>query len=211
MSRDLTKWPRLIVVGEPVTQEQANEILIRTQSAYLSTNDTQFAKQVTGVFGCVNVNSSFLEEATTVALGILGLEYLNNSRIVSCWIGGPHGWCDWNGHIGTSNYNIGKWPSLEEVHEEWATIAAAFPYLRLRAQLIGDEGEGQVVAQWEIAAGMATSIELEPTPLAPLEPANYLSILAPLGERGVSLERLRRAVIQVRASVYDRSRAEVHQ
>ncbi len=69
----------------------------------------------------------------------LDLSYLQNSRIVSSWIGGPHGWCDWNGKIYTSNYNIGKWPSIEEVYNDWIKIAEAFPYLELKCQLMNHE------------------------------------------------------------------------
>lgn len=32
---DLTKWPRLLVTGTPVTEEQANEILVRTANLWL--------------------------------------------------------------------------------------------------------------------------------------------------------------------------------
>ena len=52
------------------------------------------------------------------------LEYLSNHRIVSSWIGGPHGWCNWEGNIGCNNYNIGKHPSCKEVYNEWIKMSA---------------------------------------------------------------------------------------
>lgn len=35
---DLTKWPRLLVTGQPVTEDQANDILIRTDDWYIVGN-----------------------------------------------------------------------------------------------------------------------------------------------------------------------------
>jgi hypothetical protein len=72
-------------------------------------------------------------------IGALDLHYLHNSRIASSWVGGPHGWCDWSGAITSANYNIGKWPSVREVFDDWSAIAAAFPFLRLWSQLYSGE------------------------------------------------------------------------
>ena len=41
-TRELTKWPRLPVVGKRITEEQANEILIRTNQWFFSTNDKEW-------------------------------------------------------------------------------------------------------------------------------------------------------------------------
>jgi hypothetical protein len=41
----LPKWPGLLVVGKPVTREQAMEIIIRTDSLWFSTNDYKFSKE----------------------------------------------------------------------------------------------------------------------------------------------------------------------
>lgn len=163
---DLPKWPGMTVVGQKVTKDQAKEILIRTLG-YMSGNNTardnkyqaylfgvelppQFASKILGV-------DDFLKEkldgdwkkvhdyknAIKEELGLLfELEYLCNYRVISAWIGGPHGWCDWNGNIFCNNYNIGKWPSIKAVEEEWAVIAAAFPYLDLVCTLHnGETGE----------------------------------------------------------------------
>ncbi|PWI16039.1 hypothetical protein DI272_19095 [Streptomyces sp. Act143] len=204
---ELTKWPRLLVTGQPVTEEQANDILIRTANLWLMhTNDREWTAIVGEVLGMENGPHGFWTPDSTKAaverLRCLDLEWLYTSRIASSWIGGPHGWCNWDGTIGSTNYNIGKWPDVESVTEEWQQIAAAFPYLDLRAQLVTDEGSGELAAEWTVAAGRAT--HREPAPGEPLitEPNNldefdFLHRLFVGGERGVPLPRLRAAVAQV--------------
>jgi hypothetical protein len=70
---------------------------------------------------------------------VLELEYLGNQLFASCYIGGPHGWCDLKGNIFQSDKNVGKWPSVGEVLEDWAKIAERLPFLSLRAQLFNYE------------------------------------------------------------------------
>lgn len=226
MTRDLTKWPRLLVVGEPVTETQANEILVRTcQPAYLSSNDREFDEAVRNILGFQN---EWLRHGPEVGpeerlrqlravwdhnkrreeeLGVISMEYLDNSRIASSWVGGSHGWCDWDGTIGCSTYNVGKWPTVEELTSEWAEIAQAFPYLNLRAQVVSDEGnDTSPAAEWVVKDGWVTLLD-EPAGELLLEPddnvwvAGFAAVLT--GTRhgqGVSLDRLRVAVEQVLAS-----------
>jgi len=42
----LPKWPAFVVVGKPVTKEQAMEILIRTDSLCFSSNDREFDREL---------------------------------------------------------------------------------------------------------------------------------------------------------------------
>jgi hypothetical protein len=135
-------------------------------------------------------------------MGVLQLSYLENARIASSWIGGPHGWCDWDGTIGCANYNIGKWPTVEAVTEDWHAIAAAFPYLNLRAQLVPDEGEAEsAVVEWQISNGAVSTVEELRDPIVrpgELSAGSLLIRFAAVdGERGVSLHRLREALRQV--------------
>lgn len=212
-----TKWPRLIVVGEHVTEQQANEILIRTCiPGYLRGNDRAWGNAVAEAMGFPagdewpahgvegDARMAWFKErwaATdkrSAELGIVPLEFLYNSRIASSWIGGSHGWCDWDGTVGSANYNIGKWPSTEDVTAEWQAIAAAFPFLTLDAQVVEDEGEGVIADQWHIANGAAELVEPGEL-LTRVRDPQVLVCLMPGGERGVSLDRLRAAVAQVDA------------
>lgn len=197
---DLTKWPRLLVAGQPVTEHQANEILIRTNPRYLQVNDQSWNHTVGRLMGFRVDGHGFPDYASLdemcERLGMLHLNYLENSRIASSWIGGPHGWCDWDGRIGCGSHNIGKWPSMEEVTADWNVIARTFPYLDLTAQLITNEGEGEIAAEWRVKDGAA--VEREPGRQVRIvaEPS-MLAFLRDGGERGVSAERLEVAVAQV--------------
>ncbi|MDE1673802.1 hypothetical protein [Nocardia gipuzkoensis] len=223
-----TKWPRLLVVGEPVTPEQADEILIRTDGwLHRYTNDKQWA-QIIDIAACQITGrplEAFWELAgdeRTESLrvhheaerewrerhGILRLRYLTNSQIASSWIGGPHGWCDWDGRIGCDHYNIGKWPDDDDVTEDWRAIAAAFPYLDLTAQCIEDEGEGNPAAEWRIQGG---TVEYNPNPTKQITTPTDTALetfaaglIHGRSERGVSEGRLRAALERVTAGVSDR-------
>lgn len=206
ITRELTKWPRLLVAGQRVSEDQANEILVRTDSWFLATNDRQWQAAVYRAAGLITGSHGWPESASErefrETYGILSLSYLHNDRIASSWIGGPHGWCSWSGQIGCSTYNVGKWPGTEEIHSDWVTIAAAFPYLDLTAQLVSDEGDGGLVGQWTVRAG---AVEYEPYPTQPIRPADELEghalvFLSPGAERGVNLDRLELALRQVRDS-----------
>lgn len=207
---DLTKWPRLLVTGDPVTEEQANEILIRTDDWWISGNDRAFTvavAQVAAEFGRPLDTFGRAGEWAAVRdwcarMGVLDLCYLNNHRVMSAWIGGPHGWCDWAGRIGCANYNIGKDPSVEAVHDDWTAIAEAFPFLHLRAQLVPDEGEAPHPAvEWLVRGGKAHLVESIGL-LAPPHEFGGISDMRGMfigGERGVTLDRLRAALAQVAA------------
>jgi hypothetical protein len=236
--RDLTKWPRLLVKGEKVTEEQADEILIRTcVPAYLRTNDKAWHAMVIRVLGFKSDDPPremwaddrtperiawFKErwafnDARSEELGIIGLAYLYNSQISSSWYGGPHGWCDWDGNIFCNTHNIGKWPSSEDVTEEWTRIAEVFPFLDLTAQLITNEGgygdePGELAGEWRVKDGVVT---YEPEPVKQIMPlpsqaeyddffrASLDRMMDPhvSNERGVSEGRLMQAVACVEAKM----------
>lgn len=169
----LIKWPQFVVVGKTVTEKEAVEILIRTDchmpDFHYAGNDRGLSNELSGIFG-TPIDPDFKGDdwgehykkmqALEEKLGTLELGYLSNSYIVSSYIGGPHGWCDWNGRIGCSGYNIGKWPNVEEIAGEWALIAEAFPYLDLTCWLFNHEAgctEGVFdpgpVVKFEVLAG----------------------------------------------------------
>lgn len=159
----LPKWPGLLVAGKKVRPRQAAQIIIRTLSPYLGCNDRLWNQMVRTVLGFPVHESgpfpaSFFAEETEAAkaLGVLDLPYLYNSRIMSSWIGGPKGWVDWDGTVFANHYNIGKWPTVEEVRREWRDIAGAFPFLDLTAQLLdreaGEEG-GVPLVEFRVKEG----------------------------------------------------------
>lgn len=146
------KWPALLVQGKKVTKEQAIEINFRTCGGYLSTNDENFLTQLAECFGVGLKGYGYFDyEELDEKLHLVELEYLSNQNICSSWVGGVHGWCNWEGNIFSNNSNIGKWPSFEEVETDWKNIATAFPFLDIRCQLLnheaGCEGEEGIVSE----------------------------------------------------------------
>lgn len=143
----INKWPGMIVKGDSVTPEQAAEILIKTDSHFpdfrYAGNDHDFGMMLNEMLG-IPTDRSLLDDYSKVydlaeECGVMRLSYLSNARIYSCWVGGPNGWCDWDGTIFSNNKNIGKWPSVEAVATDWMRLLEAFPYLNLVCQLFDGE------------------------------------------------------------------------
>ena len=181
-AKGLPKWPGLLVVGEKITPSQAQEILIRTNGFPVFGNDREFEKLVNQVmygeyvphhelyevmgaksnqpdaFSKYNSLNKYHEE-----LNLLTLNYLSNHRVLSAWVGGPYGWCDWEGHIYSSSFNIGKYPEVEEVFNDWVDIATAFPFLNLKCQILNDEigskSEEIPVVEFVVKNGIVEMVE----------------------------------------------------
>lgn len=209
---NLPKWPGFAVEGTAVSIYNAAEILIRTDGFYFSCNDHEWARQLYEAIGVPLTEQApnyrqpdwgtFHE--TRVQYRVLDLEYITNRRIASAYVGGPHGWCNWDGAIGCNSYNIGKWPSVENVLDEWRIIATAFPFLDLRCQLYsGETCEDGIVPLVEYVVG-GGRVEL----VAPGEPIQIKddvadSITAMMTrdvsrERGCTIEQFKFALAVVR-------------
>lgn len=200
---DLPKWPALLVVGQSITREQAEHVLLRTEQWYGSNArdwDAYWFHELTARGFLVDMNQGYhffrCSAHENVERGCIPLEYLRNSRVSSCWIGGAHGWCDWNGRIFSNNYNIGKWPSAKEVLEEWETIARAFPFLDLKAQLLsGEIGEEDTVPLIEYHVKDGKVLACEPTEV--LAACDFSINFSTRSEQGCSKEVLDRALDNV--------------
>lgn len=155
---NLPKWPQMLVTGKQVTVEQAKEIIFRTDdfltdaSTYSGGNARnfnaayrkraglellQFERTARDGHTYTDIDWDKQHEIQE-RLNIIRTNYVEN-RWASCsYIGGPHGWCSPAGVISYSD-NVGKWPSIEEIVEDWSTIAQAFPYLDLHVTLMSGE------------------------------------------------------------------------
>ena len=162
-SRGLPKWPQLKLTGECVTEAQAKDILARTDSfvtglsEYCGGNNKRWNEWALGVLGFAPLfefskhcyGEDRIEGFSNVYYGVLedirkelqfvSTEYVNNSWMSSAFIFGPHGWCSPQGVLAYSD-NVGKWPSVEEVYNDFKTIVKAFPYVNLTATLMSGEG-----------------------------------------------------------------------
>jgi hypothetical protein len=183
----LGKFPVVIAVGDTLTREQTNEVMLRTTRwPYLSCNDDAWNDMVVYILGVADK----LDESTVKlpngdvvwdwqyrhelterfgdGIQALKLFALDNPSIMSHRRGS--GWLDWSGRI-RSRYTEGsKWTTVEEVEADWRDIAAAFPFLRLRAQLaagdyLNDLPAGTVGAEWIVENGTCTRVEEPGKPL----------------------------------------------
>lgn len=223
------KWPRLIVVGESITPAQAEQVIVRTDSGYLHCNDLKWeaaARKIMGLYDFMEErDQSRLNEigyitqgierefAARAALGMLELHYLSNTQIAGAWLGGgTQGWCHWDGRIGSANYNIGKWPTVEEVTEDWKKIARTFPYLNLRSQLASTVDDDllrnpRVWGTWTVKDGEVhfNGSERELMELPPGEKVGYtmegmFEVLA-MGGRHLTLEALAAVIERVKRTL----------
>lgn len=203
----LPKWPGFLVTGKPVTPNQAAEIIIRTSDLYFGGNDDSFRKQLWDAAGVKTEQSdgNYLRcdwrsvDKAKARFQCLDLAQLTNHQVISSWVGGPHGWCHWDGTIGCDSYNIGKHPYYQEVLEDWQTIAKAFPFLSLRSQLLDgeiSEDASQPVAEFVIERGEVT--EVNPTVILctphSLQINTIIKRFIPGGEHGCTLDQFKAAL-----------------
>jgi hypothetical protein len=176
-SRKLPKWPACFIIGKPVSLLQAMEILVRTDPWTIFTNDREWEAQIREITGIPEYRPDSTsdrfqaladqieaEERFREKYGVLPLDYLTNERIYSSHVDGCNGWCDWNGRIYLET-NIGKWPSVREVFEEWRSIAQVFSYLDLKCQLFDAEcgmySRPRPVVQYNLSGGKVEMVEPE--------------------------------------------------
>jgi hypothetical protein len=156
-NKGLPKWPQLIIVGQRVSQEQAKDIVFRTDSflvdpcEYSGGNNRDFNE-----FYRKKANLESLNEIHThngrswnmphygkvdhfrEVLGFIPLQYVYNNWASSCFVGGPAGFCSPAGDIFFC-HNVGKYPSVEDVFNDFEAIAKAFPFLDMKAALYDGE------------------------------------------------------------------------
>jgi len=137
----LPKWPGLIVAGDSVTKEQAAEIIVRTDSFRFSTNNERWKRTLAETLGAELDKYGFMSniDESRRKYRVLSLNYLHNSRIATSYIGGSHGWINWDGTVGCDSYNIGKHPSVGEVYEDLRDIAKTWNFLNFKVQLLNHE------------------------------------------------------------------------
>ena len=145
MKEITVKWPAILITGEKVTEEQAIDIIIRTDEAVANPsmftfgNNHDFGKHWAKSIGLdYDSNDYKLKDSMLKRINFIYLEYLQNRLLGSCWIGGSSSWIWEDGSIFRFS-NIGKWPSTEEVIDELKRIAQAFLYLKLKVTLFDDE------------------------------------------------------------------------
>lgn len=234
LTRPLPKWSLMYVLGQPITREQAGEVILRCSGLDFScTNDYHFFAQLLQAMGlkinpfgasyemCHEALHGHLKEGEWVDnLGELrkelqvldGIEYLSLSgRALSSFIYGPHGWLHWDGNVFTNHYNLGKWPSVESIRAEWRIIAKAFPFLNLNCVLMSGEGyesESIVpVVEYVINDGKVRTIVPKTTPVFSKD--NDAELKAQLVEVTTNRYRERGVTLQIFEWALETSRLRV--
>lgn len=77
-------------------------------------------------------------EDFNLKVGRIDTEYVGNSWFSCPFIGGPHGWMHPDGTIGYAD-NVGKWPSVRTIYNDWKKIGKAFSQLNLKVTLMSGE------------------------------------------------------------------------
>jgi hypothetical protein len=172
----------MLVAGKPVTEEQAREIIRCTDSffSYPSGNDHSWIEHVTRVLWMAP--DSYYEEENFEARiarfdvaqnyrdrwharwGYLRTEYVHNDWMSSSFVGGPHGWMHPDGSIGYTD-NVGKWPSVAALFDDWKAIAERWPFLELGVCLMSGESSEEdktPIVGFSVTEGRVTPVD--PTP-----------------------------------------------
>jgi len=133
----LPKWTGMICIGDPVTPEQALEIIIRTDNYRFYDEyyrDVDLLKLIKKIYmRCLPIEDQISHQILDIEkfnhmFGILPIHYLNNHMLYHST--GLHGWMKKNGTIKTSSYNIGKRPTKKDLVEEVQIIIDTFPFIR---------------------------------------------------------------------------------
>jgi len=155
--KGLPKWPQLIIVGDKVSKELAKEIIFRTDeflvdpSSHSGGNNKNF-----NAFYRKRANLESLNEMRShdghswtlpnydkvdhlyKVLGFVKLQYIYNNWGSSCFAYGPAGFCSPDGDIFFC-HNVGKYPEVKDIFEDFEAIAKAFPSLNMKAALYDGE------------------------------------------------------------------------
>lgn len=155
LERELPKWPQMVVTGRPVSPEQALEIIRRTdwffQHFGFTANSTPFVQQARQILEFKDYDDFVGPDGERdyraynqwrnwyrKQWGIIDTAYVLNDWIASSYIGGPHGWCHPDGTIAFAD-NVGKWPSVAAIREDWKCLAEAFPFIDVAVTLMSGE------------------------------------------------------------------------
>jgi hypothetical protein len=193
----LGRRARMLAVGDPLTREQTNEVMMRTNNwRFTSCNDDEWEGITASILGWYDrfdelvkageceddwyewrKRSSQISEEYGSTVGALDLGHLDNDAIMS-HSDEPGGWLRWDGTIRPDWYVGVKYPEVDEIEAEWKQIAAAFPFLEMRVQALsggfgctGAAPENTVIAEWIITHGTVTRMYIHlgfpPKPMFP--------------------------------------------
>ena len=182
-SLGLPKWPQMRVTGKKISITRAKEIIFATDTfliGYSGGNDKDWESTVKGLAGLQMFEfdppdrdtatretyaklwekRAKMRDLLAERAGFLSTTYVHNSWASCNYLYGPHGWCHPDGTIYYAE-NVGSWPSVEEIAEDWKKIAARWPFLDLWVTLFNAEHceEGAPVVSMRIKEGKVLYFE----------------------------------------------------
>jgi hypothetical protein len=175
----LPKWPQMLVWGQRVTPQQAQDIILRTDEfltslyQYSGGNNHRWNSWARSVLGydpfIVGDHKELQWEVQRLLrerIGFVETSYVHNTWASSSYIYGPYGWCHPDGTIWYGD-NIGKYPSAREVFEEWQLLASTFPYLDLTVTLMSNEhceDDAEPVVSFRVQNGQVNILDYPDMP-----------------------------------------------
>lgn len=144
-----SKWPLILITGQPLTHEQTIDVIMRTDDniTKLSNaswgNNRSFFEQRLSRFSQFFDSPDmayFMIKLLRKRLGVIELEYLKNLLISSIDIEGASAWIYETGEIYYHN-PIGKYPTREELLADCKQIATAFPYIKMAVTVFDKESK----------------------------------------------------------------------
>jgi hypothetical protein len=113
------------------------------------------------------------EAALRERAGFIETSYVSNNWASCAFIFGAHGWCHPTGMISYID-NVGKWPGVREVYDDWVKIAERWKFLNIYVTLMSGESSDDAttpVVSFHVHDGIVETFEgtLEPHQNKPLE------------------------------------------
>jgi len=204
----LPKWPQMIVRGQPVTLDQAKEIIRRTDrsfTSHLSGNDHKTVRNIAQRLGLpASMYSAYDGQAVDKAAerdwrageafrelwGTINTEYVHNNWVSSSFIYGPHGWCHPDGTI-SYDHNVGKRPDIDAIIKDWDALATAFPFLDVTITVMNGESceDGtRPVVTLKVKDGNVTVCPPEPAPDPVMTPQEQTALMMEVLSNNVGRE-----------------------
>lgn len=171
----LPKWPQCNISGKAISKEQALEIIRRTDRFFNGSygNNREFNEKAWKACHMPTdmSSSTYWEdlEKWRKKWGVVETEYIFNSWISCCWVGGVHGWCHPDGTIGFRN-NIGKWPEVSDVISDFEILGREFPFLNLTVSLMDNEEDEATCTLVSMTLKDGKVEIINPIPIENIEP-----------------------------------------
>lgn len=181
----LPKWPQIMIVGDNVTEEQALDIILRTDKFITGISESisrrfeplrEMIQKHSGMDSIVKAANKKKKELDHEgigfflqyhaqkhirdALGFCAMGCIHNTWAASSYLHGAYGFCSPEGKIFYCDNSRGSYPSTQSYYEDLISLAKAFPYLRFKTSMYGgehcDDNEVKCVISFVVENGTVT-------------------------------------------------------